>query len=176
MTRLPFRSGALPTLLRALALGAAALPGAALAQTQVPFSGLGVDRSAAVEVEAAALDLDQEAGTAEFTGEVLVVQGGMRLAADRLSVEYAADPDTGRNRIRLMRATGNVTLVTPQDAAEAAGAVYDLDAGRITLEGDVLLTQGGNALAGDRLVIELATGTGRIEGRVRTVILPGAGR
>ncbi len=151
------------------------IPAAAAAQTQVPFSGLAVDRAAPVEIEAEALDVDRDGGTADFTGEVLVVQDGLRLASDRLVVSYGADPDTGQNRISRMRATGNVTLVTPDDAAEAGQALYDLDAGQLTLEGDVLLTQGANALAGDRLVIDLATGTGRMEGRVRSVILPASG-
>ena len=149
------------------------LPVAAAAQAQVPFSSLAVDRSAPVEIESETLDVDQEAGTALFSGEVLVVQDGLRLVADRLLVFYGPDPATGRNRIQRMRATGNVLLVTPDDAAEADSAIYDLEAGELTMEGDVLLTQGPNALAGDRLDIDLETGLGRMEGRVRSVILPG---
>ena len=148
------------------------LPAAAAAQAQVPFAGLGTDPAAPVELAAESLAVDQAAGTADFQGDVLVVQGDMRLAADRVQVTYAEDPATGRTRIARLHATGGVTLVTPADAAEAAEAVYDLDARRITLTGDVVLTQGGSALAGDRLVIELDSRTGRMEGRVRSVILP----
>ena len=173
---LPNSTGRAPAAWRA-ALCALLLfaPVAAFPQAQVPFSGLAVDRAAPVEIEAEALDVDQEGGSAEFSGDVLVVQDGLRLSADRLQVAYGADPATGQNRIREMRASGSVTLVTPAEAAEAGSAVYDLDAGRLTLEGDVLLTQRGNALAGDRLVIDLGSGTGRMEGRVRSVILPDAG-
>jgi lipopolysaccharide export system protein LptA len=158
-----------------VALALLALPAAALAQAQVPFSGIGADRSAPVELSADALEVDQAAGTARFSGNVLVVQGDLRLAAETVRVEYAAAPDTGRNRIARIHAEGGVTLVTPDEAAEAARAVYDLDDGAIVMEGEVLLTQGGNALAGERLVIDLERGTGRIEGRVRSVILPGSG-
>lgn len=147
-------------------------PAAATAQAQVPFAGLAADRDAPVELSAETLKVDQAAGTALFTGEVLAVQGGLRLAADRLRVDYARSEGDGRNRIARLHATGNVTLTTPEDAAEAQEALYDLDAGRITLSGDVLLTQGGNALAGDRLVLDLETSAGRMEGRVRSVILP----
>ncbi|MGY6411528.1 MAG: LptA/OstA family protein [Alkalilacustris sp.] len=155
-------------------IAALLLTGAAFGQAQVPFSALAVDRGAPVEIEAAALEVDQQGGAAEFSGDVLVVQDGLRLSAERLWVSYGDDPTTGQTRIREMRAIGSVTLVTPSEAAEAGQAVYDLDAGQLTLEGDVLLTQGGNALAGDRLVIDLGTGTGRMEGRVRSVILPGS--
>ena len=154
------------------ALLALLLPATALAQTQVPFAGLGAERDAPVELAAESLEVDQAGGRALFSGEVLVVQGGLRLAADRVEVIYATDEATGRNRIARLEASGNVTLVTPEDAAEAATALYDLDAGRITLTGDVVLTQGGNALAGERLVIDLDRRTGRMEGRVRSVILP----
>lgn len=157
----------LPALLAALLL-----PAAALAQAQVPFAGLSIDRLAAVEIAAETLDVDQEAGTALFAGEVVVEQGTLRLAADRLRVAYGSAPDGGRGRISRLVADGNVTLTTPQDRAEAAQADYDLDAGVLTLSGGVRLEQGGNLLTSDRLVIDLATGTGRMDGRVRTILRP----
>lgn len=160
-------------LLAAVLIGAAA---PASAQTQVPFAGLDGDRTAPVELSADRLEVDQTAGTAVFSGSVSVVQGPLRLGAERVQVEYAADPATGRNRIARLTAEGEVLLVTPQDAAEAARAVYDLDAGEITLSGDVVLSQGPNALAADSLVIDLDSRTGRMEGRVRTVILPDGSR
>jgi lipopolysaccharide export system protein LptA len=40
------------------------------------------------------------------------------------------------------------------------------------MTGDVVLTQGQSALSSERLVIDLATGTGRLDGRVRTVFRP----
>ena len=58
------------------------------------------------------------------------------------------------------------------DAAEAGEAVYSVAEGVVTLSGDVLLTQGRNAIAGDRLVVDLSSGNGRMEGRVRTVFTP----
>jgi lipopolysaccharide export system protein LptA len=38
----------------------------------------------------------------------------------------------------------------------------------------VVLTQGPATITGDRLVADLRAGTGRIEGRVRTVFRPAA--
>jgi lipopolysaccharide export system protein LptA len=169
----PARPARRPRLAAALLIAAAFPPAAAQAQTVVPFAGLEIDRAAPIEIAAEALEVDQAAGTAVFTGEVVIAQEGLRLSAARVAVTYAAaTAGGGGGAISRLDASGGVTLVTPSEAAEAAEAVYDLDAGLVTLIGDVVLTQGGSALAGDRLVVSLETRTGRMEGRVRSVILP----
>ncbi len=81
-------------------------------------------------------------------------------------------PD-GQNKIERLHATGGVTLVSGTDAAEAAEAVYTIASGEVVLSGDVLLTQGKNAMSGQKLTVNLATGTGTMDGRVRTVLQPG---
>lgn len=149
---------------------------AALAQgTNLTVSGLQQDTGAPVEVTADSLQVDQAAGSAVFTGNVLIVQGTMRLAAAEVRVAYAkaADgtPDTGT--IDSMTATGGVTLATATEAAEAAEAVYSPQSGALVMTGDVLLTQGGNSVSGQSLTIDLGTGAGRMDGRVKTVLQTG---
>lgn len=156
-------------MIRALAL-VLATSGAALAQG-IAFGGLAQDTGEPVEVEAEALDVDQADGSAVFSGGVTVAQGAMRLRAATVEIEYAEAGDA----IERLRATGGVTIVAGEEAAEADEAIYAVAQGTVTLTGDVILTQGRNALSGDRLVIDLASGTGRLEGRVRT-ILQGEGR
>jgi lipopolysaccharide export system protein LptA len=46
----------------------------------------------------------------------------------------------------------------------------------IEMEGDVLLTQGENALSSQSLRIDLNDGTGLLQGRVQTIFQPGADR
>ncbi|CAM4011202.1 lipopolysaccharide transport periplasmic protein LptA [Palleronia rufa] len=135
-------------------------------QAAIEFGGLTQDTSLPVEVAADNLDVSQTDGTAVFTGNVLVTQGEMKLSADRIQVVYATG---GQGRIRTLNANGGVTLVNGSEAAEASEAVYDIDAGNVVMTGDVLLTQGQTALSGNRLVIDLTSGTGRMEGRVRTI-------
>lgn len=135
-------------------------------QAAIDFGGLTQDTSLPVEVAADNLEISQTDGTAVFTGNVLVTQGEMKLSADRIQVVYATE---GEGRIRTLNAGGGVTLVNGAEAAEAAEAVYDIDAGNVVMTGDVLLTQGQTALSGNRLVIDLTSGTGRMEGRVRTI-------
>lgn len=133
------------------------------------------DVSIPVEVSADSLSVDQGSGAAVFEGNVLVVQGEVRMSAGAVEITYANADNTTGNGIAALKATGGVTFVTATDAVEAAEALYSLADGTVTLTGNVLLTQGQNAISGDRLVVNLEGGTGRMEGRVRTVIGGGGG-
>ncbi|RUS64931.1 lipopolysaccharide transport periplasmic protein LptA [Pseudorhodobacter sp. E13] len=148
----------------------ALFPVLSLAQgASVAFGGLKQDTTLPVEVTADNLAVNQADGTAEFSGNVLVGQGDMRLSAGRVKVEYTAD-GTGISRLF---ASEGVTLINATDAAEAREAIYTIESGEVVMTGDVLLTQGGNALSGQKLVIDLKAGTGVMEGRVQTVFQPG---
>ena len=133
------------------------------------------DTGQPVEVSADTLSVDQETGQAIFAGNVLVVQGEVRMTAGRIVVVYGSDAAGSASGIDRLEADGGVTFVTATDAAEAQQAVYSVSGGTVTLSGDVLLTQGQHAISGDRLVIDLASGTGQMEGRVRTVFGTGNG-
>ena len=153
----------------ALALGMATLPAAAQ-QANIAFAGMKQDTSLPVTLDADTLAINNADGTALFTGNVVVSQGEMRLKAAEVRVEYT--PDGGG--IKTLHATGGVTLINAADAAEAKEAVYTIDSGNVVMTGDVLLTQGKNAISGQKLVINLKGGTGVMEGRVQTVFSPGA--
>ncbi|MCA0941337.1 lipopolysaccharide transport periplasmic protein LptA [Yangia mangrovi] len=155
----------------ALMIALFAWGGPAAAQgTQVAFGGMTQDTSAPVEVTADQLEVNQTDGTALYTGNVVIGQGEMRLAAPRVLVVYAEGQDGGQGRIQRMEATGGVTLVSGEEAAEAERADYDIDAGTVVMTGNVLLTQGGNALTSERMVVNLTSGTAQMAGRVKTVI------
>jgi len=137
----------------------------ALAQTSVDLGGLTADPSAPVEITADSLSVDREAGSALFSGNVVIGQGEMRIAAGEVRVTY----NETSGDIRRLSASGGVTFVTGVEEAEAQTAEYDLDAGTLSLAGDVLLTQGPSALSADRMSVNLSTGAAQMEGRVRTV-------
>lgn len=145
-------------------------PAAALAQdAAISFGGLKQDTSLPVEVKADSLAVNQADGSATFTGNVLVGQGEMRLSAGMVRVEYGQ----GGKSIEKLHATGGVTLASAKDAAEAREAVYTIASGSVVMTGDVLLTQGASAISGQKLVIDLKAGTGRMEGGVSTIFVPG---
>ncbi len=139
------------------------------AQTNIGLGGLTVDTSSAVEVTADSLSVDQDTGLAIFDGNVIVVQGDLRLIAGKVEVVYGAET----SEITRLVASGGVTFVTLDDAAEAALAEYDIITGLLTLTGDVLLTQGPSAISAEAMIINVADGTATMEGRVRTVLQQG---
>ena len=146
----------------------------ATAQTaNISLGTSGFDSTAPVEVTADELSVDQANGQAVFNGNVLVVQGDVRMSAGQVTIEYAAEG--AENGISRLIASNGVTFVTPADAAEAREAVYSVANATVTLNGDVLLTQGQNAIGGDRLTVDLTSGVGQIEGRVRTIFNAGGG-
>lgn len=139
------------------------------AQQKIAFGELDQDTTQPVQVTADQLAVNNADGTAVFSGNVIVTQGEMKLAAAEVKVIYG----TEQNDIESLTASGGVTVTNLGDAAEAQEAVYTIDSGLIVLAGDVLLTQGGSAMAGSKLTINLKDGTGVMEGRVTTTFQPG---
>lgn len=146
-----------------------------------PFGGFKHDSSAPIEVTSDSLEVREGEQIAIFTGEVVAGQGTLRLTADTVTVSYgggSGDGETGE--IDKMVAEGNVFLSNGTETAEGARAEYDVAAGMMRMWGDVVLTQGQNAISGESLVIDLEAGTGRVEGsgqgsgggRVKSIFTP----
>jgi lipopolysaccharide export system protein LptA len=147
----------------------AALP--ALAQdTQIRFGQSLRLEGSGIEVTADALTVDQTSGATEFSGNVLAVQGEMRISAASLRLEYAPGATEGTQRISRLVASGGVTMVTPDEAIEGQTVVYSLADQTLEVTGDVLLVQGANMLSGQQFTADLRSGAGRMSGRVRTII------
>ncbi|MCI2394622.1 LptA/OstA family protein [Aliiroseovarius sediminis] len=149
------------------------LPVAAHAQAQVAFGGLKHDNTLPVEISADQLNVDQADGSATFVGNVQIGQGEMRLSAGKVRVEYATGTDTTGEISRLLASDG-VTLVNGAEAAESRDAIYTIDSGVIVMTGGVILTQGQNALSSEKLTVNLKSGTGTMDGRVKSIIQTGA--
>jgi len=151
-------------LIAALALGSSV----AAQGTDITFGGIRADTSLPVEVTSDSLSVDQTTKRAVFTGKVVVRQGEMTLTAAEVEVENGPD-GTGIARVL---AKGGVLLVSGPDAAQGAEAVYTVASGEVVVTGDVVLTQGSAAISGQKLMANLTTGTGRMEGRVTTTFVP----
>ena len=141
--------------------------------TQVPFSGLQHDSSLPVEVASDQLDLNQADGTATFSGNVVIGQGDMRITAAKVEVFYAPQSNNSSGQISKMIATGGVTVVNGDEAAEAEKAVYSVVNATITMTGNAMLTQGKNALSSEKMTINLDSGTATMDGRVRSILQSG---
>ena len=155
------------TVMTVLAVGVASF---AQAQgTEVVFGTVQQDTSLPVEVSADSLSVSQNDGSALFTGNVVIGQGEMRLSAPRVLVFYTEN----QSGVERLQATGGVTLVNGDQAAEAETAEYEVNRGTIRMVGNVLLTQGANTLVSDSMDVDLEAGTALMNGRVRTVFQSG---
>lgn len=146
------------------------LTGHSMAQgTQVAFGSAPQDTSQPVEITSENLAVDQEAGTALFTIDVVVVQGDMTLTAPEVLVFYNKE----RSEIDLIEATGGVTLVSGLDEAESERADYTVEEGVIVMTGDVVLNQGFSTAMSNEMVVLLDEGTATMTGRVKTILRQG---
>lgn len=137
--------------------------------TQVAFGTIQENSGLPVEVTADSLAVDQNAGTALFTDNVIIIQGEMRLSADNVLVIY----DTSVQTIDRIEATGNVVLISGPDAAESERADYNVDDGTIVMTGNVLVAQGPSAITADTMTVQISDGTAQMSGRVKTVLQTG---
>ncbi len=163
-------SAALLALMLGLVLSAS---GAAAQNAETPFAGFKHDASQPIEVSSDSLEVRNADQVAIFRGAVDVRQGVVRMTANVLEVTYksqgggSAVSATGGGAIDRLRAIGEVIMHNGEESARADRADYNVGQGEILLSGNVLLLQGRNAVKGERLRIDLASGTARREGQSR---------
>ncbi len=147
-------------------------PATAWAQELIPTGQH--DTSLPLEITADALEVQQDQQRAIFTGAVDVIQGDMRLNADKLIVYYRDKEAEEQNAIYRIDVEGNVRFTTPSETAQGSTGTYDVDGGTIELVGDVVLTSGQEAvIRGDRLLMDLNTGQSEVSGgRVKGIFIP----
>lgn len=178
--RLDLHSGAL-----FIALSLFGVPAAFAQQPGTAFSGYRENADKPIDIEADLLEVDDKKQIATFRGNVSATQGDFNLRSKELEVIYArgasadakpaaaaeaaktagaqSDPFGGGD-IRFIRAKGRV-FVTSKDnqTATSEEAFFDVKAQKVTLERDVTLSQGGNVIKGDKLLIDIATGRSTFE-------------
>jgi len=156
------------------------------AMAQTASSGAAFDTNQPIEIAADSLEVQQNQQLAVFIGNVQVIQGEMRLKANRLTVYYSDDTATRKAKstdsapqISKIDAVGNVFLSSPRETAKGEKGTYDVLNKKINLFGNVVLTQGKNVLRGQKMTLDLLSGKSRIEGgsgtsggRVRGIFVP----
>lgn len=145
----------------------------------------GADGKAPIEIVADSLVVRQNERLAIFSGNVDATQGERSLRADELKVFYGEESTGGGQGIRRIEASGRVVVAEPGQTAQGDRGVYDPAAERIQLDGNVVLTRGGNVVRGGQLEMDLATGTAVVRAarpggppgeRVRALFVPQEGR
>ena len=140
-------------------------PWTALAQTNV--SGVVGNEDQPIEVTAQEMTVNQATNIAILRGDVVIVQGDMRLAAPSVDVHYSDEDE-----ITYILATGGATIVTPTETAEGDIAEYFLTEDSLILTGDAFISQDRILSNADRIVIDMETGDADLEGNVRSVLQP----
>jgi lipopolysaccharide export system protein LptA len=94
-------------------------------------------------------DLATKIGT--YIGNVLVIQGDMRMRADKVKVNVTQGKPTR------IEADGHVVVNAPNGTATGDNGVYDLGPRTITMTGHVVLTKEKDVMRGTRLVMDMNT-------------------
>ena len=136
-----------------------------------PVANFKFNTSLPLEIRSKELNIEQNTGRATFSGNVIVTQGNLILTALTLVVEYALKNSRMTSEMEKLTANKDVTIVSETQSAVANKMVYDVMSEKIIMTGDVILKEGLSATSGDRLTINLNTGSRRMEGNVRTLIL-----
>jgi lipopolysaccharide export system protein LptA len=114
------------------------------------------------DLSADRFEVRDKEGTTLFTGNVVAIQGKMKLVSDRARAFYTRA--NTKVTIRRVDAQGAVKLTSPSETVSAAWGIYDLDSQQITLGGDVTLMRGSDVIRGQRLELNLRSGITTLDG------------
>jgi lipopolysaccharide export system protein LptA len=154
--------------------------------------GLSMNRDQPVKIESSLLEVRDKQRQATFSGGVTLTQGETVLKCKTLVVFYedtamapakkgapaqgAPQAQKSGQQIKRAEAKGDVYVTQKDQTASGDNAVYDLKANTIVMTGNVVLTQGPQVLRGGKMIVELATGFYRFEGRVDMMLNPSAAK
>ena len=172
-------------------------PSLALAQAGGPpnaLQGFSQNRDQPVKIDAATLEVRDKNKTATFSGNVQVVQGDTTLRCRTLAVFYDSDNGAtgatgssmtsarpgpgGQSRIKRLEAKGGVTVIQKDQTATGETGIFDMASNTVTLTGNVIVKQDENVMRGEKLIVDLTTGSAKFEagksgtGRVQGLFLP----
>jgi lipopolysaccharide transport protein LptA len=125
-----------------------------------------------VTADEAAGDFNVKGAT--LKGNVVVHDGANTLGAPLIRLHFTD------SKVDRAETQGKTVIDTPSGAAVANSGVYELSTRVVTLEGNVVLTQGENVIRGDKLFYNTVTGIARIEAqpgrRIKALLHPKTGQ
>lgn len=171
---------------RKLMLAAALITAGAVsahAQESKLFQDFRPGSDEAINVEADKLEVSEKENerVSMFTGNVSVTRGATVLKASAITIHSdLGAPQSGKEAFNLIEATGRVTVTENQSNATADKATFDMKTQVAIMIGNVVLSQGSNILSGEKLTVDLNSGTARVEqsagGRIKGVFTPNAAK
>ncbi len=165
--------------------------------TTSQMSGLKLNKDQPIQIESDKLEIHDQDHTADFTGNVKVVQGTTTLQAGHMTVFYkakaaadgaapatkasetttpASSISSGNTDIDHIIVTNKVYLTSGTQTATADNGSFDMAKQLFILKGDkVVLTDGGNVFTGCQLTVHMETGQAQLDscgGRVQIQLDP----
>ena len=163
-------------------LVASAFVPASFAQTtQSKIPGMQLSSDKPIQIASDKLEIHQDKNTADFSGNVEVVQGTTTMRAGHMTVYYkgngsAAGAANGSTDIKSIEVKDKVFLSSGKQQATADTGSFDMEAQTFILKGKkVVLSEGENVFTGCQLTVFMATGEAKLEscgGRVQIQLDP----
>lgn len=158
-----------------------------------PLSGFGSGSKDPYKIDANKLEVVQSTNSAVYSGDVVVVQDKMTMRCSKLVIfadqkstdaksqalkgnaaPAAAGGAPTASGLKRLECHGPVSIVKEKQTATSNLLVYENDV--VTLSGNVIISDGDNVQAGEKMVYNTKSGIGTVEGgRVRGIFTPGSG-
>ena len=152
------------------------------------------NRKEPIHITSDSLEYDYKANVVVYRGDVIAIQGDMKVRSDTLTVTLVAsrdgngappghEPDpaplgapAGGQKVQEIVAVGNVRIDDGSRWATGGRAVFEQASRTLVLTETPVLHDGPNEVAGDRVVVYLDENRSVVEGgrkRVKAVVYPG---
>jgi lipopolysaccharide export system protein LptA len=149
------------------------------------------NRKEPIHITSDSLEYDYKTNVVVYRGDVIAIQGDMKVRSDTLTVtlagregagvpgapEHDADPSkAGGQKVQQIVAVGNVRIDNGTRWATGGRAVFEQASRTLVLTETPVLHDGPNEVAGDRVLVYLDENRSVVEGgrkRVKAVVYPG---
>ena len=122
------------------------------------------DSGAPINISADKFVADSNAKTGTWSGNVVVVQGDMRMRANSVRLNVVGND----NKPDKIFATGEVVVDSPNSGTVTGdNGIYDVVARTVTMTGKVVLTKQKDVMRGSQLTVNLETGVATLGGGVK---------
>ncbi len=156
------------------------------------LQGFSQNRDQPVHISSRSLEVQDKKKMATFQGDVHLTQGDTTLTCQTLIVYYDQSmsggpgmvqaapprPGGGQQQIRRLIARGDVVVNQKDQTATGHEGVFEMKTNTVTLQGNVVVTQGPNVVRGEKLTVDLTSGVSHVEsgrgggGRVEGLFVP----
>jgi lipopolysaccharide export system protein LptA len=139
----------------------AALTGSVHAAPQP--AGAAHDNNAPITISSDSFQADLNAKTGTYSGNVLIIQGDMKLRANMVKLS------TVNSKLDKVFANGNVVVDSPKSGIVTGDAgVYSVVPRTVLMTGNVVMKKGKDVMRGAQLTVNLNTGQALLGGGART--------